>query len=120
MDADGGAGLDVMSEFMDIVTTFKCKGCEFICHKQEELMEHVKSEHMAKTTGTSTDSSSGVKLNCTTREQVDESSYSGNVQSTTYQTSSTSVKISSHLISNFRLMLAERQSTLRPAPCWPI
>jgi hypothetical protein len=42
--------LDVMSQFMDIITTFKCKGCEFICHHQQDLMNHVKTAHLASAT----------------------------------------------------------------------
>lgn len=44
----GGAddALAVMSQFMDVITTYKCKGCDFVCYKQEDLILHVKSEHL--------------------------------------------------------------------------
>jgi len=51
--------MDVMSQFMDVITTFKCKVCEFVCTKQTELFDHVKTEHLpstsAKSSGTSLD-----------------------------------------------------------------
>ena len=50
-DSDQSADpLDVMSQFMDVITTFKCKVCEFICYKQEDLVEHVKSAHLPQPT----------------------------------------------------------------------
>lgn len=41
-----GDPLNAMSQFMDIVTTFKCKACDFVCYNQDDLVEHVKDVHL--------------------------------------------------------------------------
>ncbi|XP_067930601.1 uncharacterized protein [Watersipora subatra] len=38
--------MDVVSQFIDVITTFKCKACPFICYKQEDLVNHVKAKHL--------------------------------------------------------------------------
>lgn len=51
--------VDVMAQFMEMVTSFKCKACEYVCHKQEDLLDHVRSMHM---TADATESSSTDKV----------------------------------------------------------
>ena len=45
---DDGDATDPMAQFMDVITTFKCKACDFVCHKQDVLMAHVKSVHLSR------------------------------------------------------------------------
>lgn len=46
---DSSAPVDDMAQFMDIITTFKCKGCDYVCYKQEDLVEHVRHVHLPHT-----------------------------------------------------------------------
>lgn len=50
--ASSDNALDPMAQFMDVITTFKCKGCDFVCYKQEVLVDHVRSVHLPQSTVT--------------------------------------------------------------------